>query len=237
MPLLFEKSKWVVVAILAVSKSGGAFLLLDSSQPVQRQHSLCQEVDAKVVLASLRHVDRMSNPDWHVLPIGDGNINREDEASDNSASFKNATVGSDDPAYICFTSGSTGKPKGAVIEHAMIATTAVIQGKMQGLNPQARVLQFTSFTFDACLAEILYTLAHGGCICMSEEAESRAVVPAIHKYNVNWLTLTPSVSRTIDPEDVPSLKTLALGGEALQANDVATWGDRLFLTNGYGPTE
>lgn len=236
-PVLFEKSKWVVVVILAISKAGGAFLLLDSSQPVQRQHSLCQDVDAKVVLASPSHVNRISNPDWHVLPIGDDSIHREDEANDDSATFSHLAVCSDDPAYICFTSGSTGKPKGAVIEHAMIATTAVIQGKIQGFNPQTRALQFLSFTFDPCLAEILYTLVHGGCICMPEEVESRAVVPAIHKYNVNWITLTPSVSRTVDPEDVPSLKTLVLGGEAMQANDVATWGDRLFLANSYGPTE
>ena len=236
-PLFFEKSKWVVVAMLAVSKAGGAFLLLDSSQPVQRQHSLCQEVDAEVVLDSLGHVDRISNPGWHVLPIGDGSINGEDGANDDSTSFSHPAVCSDDPVYICFTSGSTGKPKGAVIEHAMIATTAVIQGKIQGLNPQTRVLQFTSFTFDTCLAEILYTLVHGGCICLPEEAGGRAVVPAIHKYNVNWVALTPSVARTVDPEDIPSVKTLVLGGEAMQANDVATWGDRLFLANGYGPTE
>ncbi|KAJ5764815.1 acetyl-CoA synthetase-like protein [Penicillium odoratum] len=234
-PICFEKSKWFVVAMLAVLKAGGAFLLLDPMQPINRWHALCQRVSAEVVLASATWTKPMVDLGWKVVTVCD-KIEKEDRFKDYHH-IALSQVSPDDPAYICFTSGSTGNPKGVVIENSMVATNAVMSAGVQRLTPTSRVLQFAHFTFDAVINETVYVLVNGGCICIPESVESRSVVRTINRYNVNWAFMTPSVARTVDPEDVPGLKTLVIGGEPFEEVDILTWAHRVYLLNGYGPTE
>ncbi len=63
MPLCFEKSKWTAVAALAVLKAGGAFALLDPSQPVARLRSIIGQTGAKVMMCSSTEAPRWSGPD------------------------------------------------------------------------------------------------------------------------------------------------------------------------------
>jgi non-ribosomal peptide synthetase component F len=106
------------------------------------------------------------------------------------------------------------------------------------ISASSRVLQFASYTFDACLIEIFSTMMLGGTICVPDQDSRTNDLPGvINKMNVNWATLTPSVVRTMQPSQVPQLKTLVLIGEAMSQQDLFTWADKLTLGNGYGPTE
>jgi non-ribosomal peptide synthetase component F len=106
------------------------------------------------------------------------------------------------------------------------------------ISESSRVLQFASYTFDACLIEILSTLMCGGTVCVPDQASrTNDLVGVINKFNVNWATLTPSVVRMMQPSQVPQLKTLVLVGEAMSQQDLVTWANKVTLGNGYGPTE
>lgn len=107
-PLCFEKSKWTIVGLLAVLKAGGAFLLLDPSQPISRLQSIVQQTGATLALSSAvcfgtckTLVDCAFVVDAEVL------LKLESGASCSSVSPNNA-------AYLIFTSGSTGTPKGII---------------------------------------------------------------------------------------------------------------------------
>ena len=107
------------------------------------------------------------------------------------------------------------------------------------MTPPFRFLQFASYTFDACLVEILTTLMMGGTVCVPREADrtNGNIAAAMEQMGVTMALLTPSFARVLEPADVPHLETLILGGEAMAQSHVAAWADRVNLVNAYGPSE
>lgn len=108
-----------------------------------------------------------------------------------------------------------------------------------GLSKDSRLLQFASYTFDACITEILGALFHGGCICVPKEsARMGNIAKAMNEMRVTWSFLTPSFLNLIQPRDVPTLQVLVVGGEAVTKECVDIWAEsHVRLINGYGPTE
>jgi len=94
----------------------------------------------------------------------------------------------------------------------------------------SRVLQFASYTFDASLLEILTALIIGATIVVpSEEDRMNNITKVINEMNVTWTLLTPSFIQLIQPSQVPTLRTLILGGEAMSQIHISTWADKLEL--------
>lgn len=107
------------------------------------------------------------------------------------------------------------------------------------MEPPFRFLQFASYTFDACLVEILTTLMMGGTVCVPREEDrtNGNIAAAMEEMRVTMALLTPSFASVLQPADVPHLKTLILGGEAMGRSHVTTWADAVNLVNAYGPSE
>lgn len=106
------------------------------------------------------------------------------------------------------------------------------------MKPTSRVLQFASYTFDASLVETLTALMMGGCVCVPSDLDRMNDIPGfISRMDVNWASLTPSFVNLMTPEEVPSLETLILVGEAMSKSHVEVWAGKLNLINGYGPSE
>ncbi|KAI8938152.1 hypothetical protein NX059_005818 [Plenodomus lindquistii] len=232
-PLCFDKSGWTVVAILAILKAGAAFVPLDFEAPMLRLRELIDDIKADLLLCApqLEQLCQSIPCNTHVVD----RIATEPYQSSHQSLPK---VKSDSRAYAFYTSGSTGKPKGAEILHYQWTTSSIAFAPCWNINRLSRVLQFASYTFDACLIEIFSTLMCGGTICIPDQASrTNDLVGAISKFNANWATLTPSVVRTMQPTQVPTLETLVLVGEAMSQQDLTTWVDKVKLSNGYGPTE
>ncbi|KAL7780677.1 hypothetical protein CFE70_010702 [Pyrenophora teres f. teres 0-1] len=232
-PLCFEKSMWTVVAMLAVLKAGGAFAPLDPDHPASRHKEILRQTSARVVLVSAQHSARWASSSCHVVTLSEASISQltADDLPNFSATPGNA-------AYILFTSGSTGIPKGVVLEHRAVSTSCLGHGRAFGITDQSRVLQFTSYTFDFCMAEIITTLLYGGCICVPSDRDRRSdLAKAINAMGANWALLTPSVAQLLNPSDVPTLKILVIGGEQVTSTDWNRWPTSVQLINGYGPTE
>ncbi|TIC90013.1 Nonribosomal peptide synthetase 12 [Colletotrichum higginsianum] len=206
-----ERSSWTAVCQLAVLKAGGAYL------PV-----------TTIVASEMLRSQSVAG-----MPPSPSTPPTEQPAS--------TPVRPSDPAYCVFTSGSTGSPKGIVIDHAALCTSASSYGPALGLGPSSRVLHFASCTFDVSVGEVLTTLMHGGCVCIpDEEARLNDLSGCINSFRANWLYLTSSVAAILSPKDprVSSLKTLVVGGEAVQQQVVETWAEsNVTLINAYGPAE
>ncbi|CAE7034436.1 Non-ribosomal peptide synthetase [Pyrenophora teres f. teres] len=233
-PLCFEKSMWTVVAMLAVLKAGGAFAPLDPDHPVSRHKEILRQTGARMVVVSAQHSARWASSSCHVVTLSEASIGQltvEDDLPGFSATPGNA-------AYVLFTSGSTGIPKGVVLEHRAVSTSCLGHGRAFGITDQSRVLQFTSYTFDFCMAEIITTLLYGGCICVPSDRDRHSdLAKAINTMGANWALLTPSVAQLLNPSDVPTLKILVIGGEQVTSKDWNRWPTSVQLINGYGPTE
>lgn len=232
-PLCFDKSGWTIVAILAVLKAGAAFVPLDFEAPLLRLQEITRDVNAELILCAASFEELCRSIGGNVLVV--------DASTTGSHQPKIGTlpqVQSDGPAYAFYTSGSTGKPKGALINHSSWVSSSNAFAPAWGISTSSRVLQFSSYVFDACLIEILSTLMCGGTVCVPDQASrTNDLVGTINKFAVNYAALTPTVVRTMQPSQVPTLRTLVLVGEAMSPQDLLTWSQRVTLGNGYGPTE
>ncbi|KAH0593017.1 hypothetical protein MHUMG1_09264 [Metarhizium humberi] len=233
-PICFEKSKWVVVGILAVLKAGLAFTLIEPSHPPARIAQICQQTSATIALVSKIQYNTLRNLVCQCIIV-------DDKLSQSLLAYQDGFISVAKPqnlAYIIFTSGSTGEPKGCMIEHRGFASCALKYAPELHINSKSRSLQFASYAFGACIIEIVATLMQGGCVCIpSEQDRMNNITDFINNAGVTWALLTPSFIGAIRPENMPRLQTLVLGGEALSAEIRDTWASQVQLLCGYGQSE
>lgn len=239
-PFSFEKSVWMVVAVLGILKAGGALVPIDPSQPQARAQEIVRETRANVAVVSTSQASRFATFVDIVLPISSDSANRpefEGRTTDVPTALPQVQPG--DPAMIIFTSGSTGKPKGIVIQHGAVATRFVAEGRAFQYH-EARTLQFAASTWDIFMTDIFTTLSFQGCICVPNEEDRRFNLPEFCTANkVSLALITPSLASLLDPATFPTLRTLIFGGEALREDVVRKWSavEGLSLRQGYGPAE
>ncbi|KMU90282.1 HC-toxin synthetase [Coccidioides immitis H538.4] len=232
-PICFERSAWAIVAMLAVSKAGGAFVSIPPYLPLGRRAAIIQMVGPTIVLTTSDH-GHLWTPGFNWIPIEGDRINRLPACDTALISSVKPT----DMLYVIFTSGSTGVPKGCMVSHLSFLNGALKKAPEWKFGPNRRVLQMLSHTFDMSLLEICTSLGSGACVCVprTEEIEE-GLSHAINKYNITLAVMTPSLARRLDPHTVPGLKVLCLGGEAFPKEIVTLWSEKINLFQFYGPSE
>lgn len=230
-PLLFEKSQRTIIALLAVLKSGGAFVLMDPSHPLERLKEIAHEVRAAVVLASPAQASKAKLLADRVIVVDDTEKGWETDEAFPEVDVKH-------PLYAVFTSGSTGRPKGVVVEHRSFVTMALAFNETVGLRPGSRMLQFASYAFDASILEILAPLIAGSSVIILSDADRHERFQrAIDQQHPTHALLTPSFVRALSGDTLSTIETLILGGEAVRTEDVGRWRKGLRVMNAYGPAE
>ncbi|OTA60874.1 acetyl-CoA synthetase-like protein [Hypoxylon sp. EC38] len=233
-PLCFEKSRWTIVAMLAVTKAGGAFVLLDPSHPKARLLSICQSVSATVIVALSECSKLAANLVATVVDIGD----EKSEWFADKCPWVPSSATPENALYAVFTSGSTGTPKGVVSEHSSFSAAIHPYTQAVGLDHESRVFQFASYAFDVTIFDTFMTLINGGCVCVPSNNDRWSdIAKAIHHFRVTHSSLTPTVARILDPQDLPTLRTIVLGGEKLSPTDTAKWASHVRVVNLYGASE
>ncbi|PKX91280.1 uncharacterized protein P174DRAFT_506779 [Aspergillus novofumigatus IBT 16806] len=232
-PVCFEKSMWAIVATLAVLKVGAAFVPIDPSHPLERLKQIVAQVNAKVILSSDRHAALLAGATDDVIAVSEATAARLPTA--NQMTLPRAEA--HNVAYVLFTSGSTGIPKGCVVDHRALAAVANHAEALQ-IRANTRALQFASFSFGVSLIEIFCTLTAGGTICIPSDHERLNDLPgAVHRMDVDWALLTPSLMGSVDPDNLAGLKTLVVAGEPLRNDLARSWARRVRLVPAYGLTE
>lgn len=239
-PFCMDKSPLTPIVMIAILKAGGACVALDPSHPIQRLQSIIRDSEATVILAAPSHASKFIDLVSHVLPVNEDMFIPSAEFTDQGVSPLAQAVNHGNPAFVISTSGSTGTPKGIVVEHGAFCSSARSHAAPLRIQRGSRVLQFASYTYDLSIAETFTTLMVGACICVPSEFERlNRLADAINAMQVDWMSLTPTVAALVRPEQVPTIKTLVLGGEHATENNLATWGSRsgVCLINSYGPAE
>ncbi|HJP77979.1 MAG TPA: amino acid adenylation domain-containing protein, partial [Pseudonocardiaceae bacterium] len=222
--LLLPRSPELVIATLAVSKAGAAFLPIDPGYPAARISYLMNDARPLCVLTP-KDVEAPGSGPSH-----------DPADADRLAPLRLANI-----AYVIYTSGTTGQPKGVLVPHTGLRNFTEHQARRTGVGPGDRVLQYASPSFDASVLELLLALPTGACLVTPEPGPllGLALAETLRRARITHTLIPPAALATIPPDApaLPDLRHLIVGGDATTADLVARWAPGRDLTNAYGPTE
>ncbi|HYP53357.1 MAG TPA: condensation domain-containing protein, partial [Pyrinomonadaceae bacterium] len=224
------------VALLAVLKSGAAYVPLDPAYPQERLQFMLEDSDAAVLLTESALAGRFDVQESKLLCL-DTKVAAVARLCPANPEAKSSDV---NLAYVIYTSGSTGKPKGVALEHRRIVAFMRWARELYTDEELSGVLFSTSVCFDLSVYELFAPLSWGGTILLAENALQLPVLP--EGTEIKLINTVPSaMAELVRLGLVPaSARTVNLCGEALsgklarEINAVETV-ERLY--NLYGPTE
>src|SRR6201998_1005246 len=216
--------------MLAVLKTGGAYLPIDPAVPTARMQFIVEDAAPVAVVTTAGLADRLDGGDVVLI---DG----EDPAVDAQPSTALPAPGPDDIAYLIYTSGTTGTPKGVAVTHHNVTQ---LLGSLDASLPAAGVwAQCHSLAFDASVEEIWGALLHGGRLVVVPESVAGSpddLHALLVAEQVSFLSQTPSAVAALSPQGLESV-ALLVAGEACPAELVDRWAPGRVMINAYGPTE
>jgi amino acid adenylation domain-containing protein/non-ribosomal peptide synthase protein (TIGR01720 family) len=174
--IFLERSLELLVAVLGVLKSGGAYVPIDPDYPADRVSFMLQDIRVAAVVTERRLADRLDAASAPLLLLDEDGPALAEHSRKNPAPL--ATPAS--LAYAIYTSGSTGLPKAALIEHRSLSLYAADFAERLGLTPRDRFLQFASPGFDVLGEELFPIWWSGGAVVLPEAGRGgrKGQVPA-----------------------------------------------------------
>jgi amino acid adenylation domain-containing protein len=234
--LCVERSPLMLIGLLAILKAGGAYVPLDPEYPQDRLNLMLEDTQVSVLLTQQRLVEKL--PKYQANLVFLDNI--WSQIAQNNQDNPKSGVTASHLANVIYTSGSTGKPKGVMVEHKGLCNLAQAQIQTFGLHSSSRVLQFASFSFDACISEILMSLGAGATLYLGTKDSLMPGMPLINvlrDYSITHVTLPPSALAVLPQSELPALQTIIVAGEACSPQLLKQWSFGRNFFNGYGPTE
>ncbi|MEJ2502152.1 MAG: amino acid adenylation domain-containing protein [Gemmatimonadota bacterium] len=243
--ILADRSIELVAGVLAVLKSGAAYVPLESGLPERRLEFILEDTGAELVLARSHLGGRIRGTGVTVVDL-DGDPPAPEGAEGAVDSPEPAVPDPGQTAYVIYTSGSTGTPKGVVVDHGGLAGYVDWAWKTFAGGEAADFPLYSQIGFDLTVTSIFVPLISGGAVVIYPEGEGRdalAVLDVFEEDRVDVVKLTPAHLRLVlEAGLTPSrIGTLILGGEDLKAGlaerMVRRSDGRITVFNEYGPTE
>jgi amino acid adenylation domain-containing protein len=242
-----ERGPGQLVALLGVLKSGGAYVPVDPGAPAERTRHVVADTGMPLLLTAGRLQPALAGLGARAVSLD----RARGEISRHSAGDLADGAAPGQLAYVIYTSGSTGRPKGVAVERGVISGHTRAMIAEYGLVPGDRVLQFSQFSFDASLEQILPALAAGARLVLRgpEIWSPRQLLDELRAQQVTVINLPPAYWQQAvrewarAPQELAGipLRLAIVGGDRLEARAVRQWRELglpgVRLLNAYGPTE
>ncbi|AMU77099.1 non-ribosomal peptide synthetase [Mycobacteroides abscessus] len=231
--LLVPRSGEAIIGLLAILKTGAAYLPIDPAHPDERIKFMVSDAGPVAVLTTADLGSRFEGLDVGVIEIDDPLI-------DGQPSSALPAPEPDDLAYMTYTSGTTGVPKAVAVTHHNV--TQLVDAVRADLpaRPGEVWSQWHSLVFDVSVWEIWGALLHGGRLVVVPESVASSpddLHELLISEKVSVLCQTPSAAGMLSPERLEST-TLIVAGEACPPELVDRWATSgRTMINAYGPTE
>lgn len=231
-----ERSIDMIVALIAIMKTGAAYVPIDFSYPEERINFIVKDSSLNVLITDKKNFKSFTKESGIICLNVEDNLSEIKENPLTQVAKKNL-------AYILYTSGSTGKPKGVQIEYEALNNTLKSYQKLINLKSMDKVLAATSLTFDISISELLLPLTLGGRIVLvsrDTSIDGYRLKENIEKSGITFIQSTPATFQLLLSAKWKPDKGLKIvcGGEALPvslAKELLESGAELW--NVYGPTE
>ncbi|MCU0287650.1 MAG: amino acid adenylation domain-containing protein, partial [Acidobacteria bacterium] len=244
-----ERSNHMIIAVMAVMKSGGAYLPVDPDYPVDRIAFMIKDSGTRLLLAQASLAQKIPfNGEIIIIEEVDEEVKNERDGID----FPNPEPmnGPANLVYIIYTSGSTGKPKGVMVQHNHFVNIAFGWQKEYRLQEiEVCLLQMASFSFDVFAGDLARTFLNGGKMIINPtlRSDAESLYRLMNKYRVSLLESTPAyiipfMKYVYDNNlEIDSLRLLILGSDSCPLRDykelVVRFAKRMRIVNSYGVTE
>ncbi|MFE9820224.1 non-ribosomal peptide synthase/polyketide synthase, partial [Streptomyces sp. NPDC005773] len=239
------RSEDLVVALLAVLKTGAAYVPVDPDYPADRIAYLLGDSRPALLITSEALAPRLASSGAPLLLLDAEDTARALAALPDSRPRGQAPRPAG-PAYMIYTSGSTGRPKGVVVSHEAIVNRLLWMQDRYGLDASDRVLQKTPSGFDVSVWEFFWPLMAGSVLVVAKPEGHRDpeyLAEVIRTRRITTVHFVPSMLRAFvesgAAERCGGLRRVICSGEALPADLVERFHSLLDaeLHNLYGPTE
>ncbi|WP_340203737.1 amino acid adenylation domain-containing protein, partial [Ascidiimonas sp. W6] len=243
-PISIKRSPELLISILAVMKSGCAYVPIDTKYPRERIDFMLDDTNARFLIcdSSFTMVDEKNAAlDIICVDLLESKLFQKE----NLLHKKKGKTVPEQLAYVIYTSGTTGRPKGVMIQHqALFNFVNAIQEKLD-FSSYIRMVSSTNFTFDISIMEYFLPLCFGGTIILTNELENSdpdVLQQLISRSNPTHIQATPSKLEMLsdigwkNSNDVHILS----GGEPLKEQlkeRLLKLSKNSSLWNLYGPTE
>ena len=243
--IYLPRSEKSIVAILAILKTGCAFLPVDFSIPSERRAAILDDSTPALVLTDSHSAARLS-PKFNRTCLD----TESEEIKQCEIHEPDIHTSLDTIMYLTYTSGSTGRPKGVLNEHRGPVNYLAYMVRTFGISKSDRMLQHTSLSFDASIFEIFVTLISGGTLVMLDDnhmSNPASIVHTLVEQNITIIKVVPTLLRAICESAMligakkNYLRMLLAVGEPLLKKDLElvhqAFGEAIQIINQYGPTE
>jgi amino acid adenylation domain-containing protein len=242
--ICLERGLEIIVGMLGILKSGGAYVPVDPEYPLERIDYMLSDAGIKLVLSSAASQEVLKENEVSVLLLD----TQWDLISGYSLESPDTVVLPNNLAYVIYTSGSTGNPKGVMIEHVNVVRLFINESSLYDFKSSDVWTLFHSFCFDFSVWEMYGALLFGGRLVIVPKATTKDAVSfkeLLVKEGVTVLNQTPGSFYAFQEEFLSgsfehSLRYVIFGGEALNPSYLRNWKETYpdcALINMYGITE
>lgn len=240
--LVMEKSEHMITSILAVWKSGGAYVPIDPRYPNDRIEYILQDTKALALITDGQYMDRFKDLTQGAIPLIQSDLPTTLSPISRNASRSSTPT---DLAYVMYTSGTTGRPKGVMVEHHGVVNLAISLGKIFGLREtdDEVILSFSNYVFDHFVEQMTDALLNGQTLVVLND-DMRGDKERLYRYietnKVTYLSGTPSVISMYEfTRFRDHMRRIDCVGEAFSEPVFDKIRDTFpgLVINGYGPTE
>ncbi|KAK3395035.1 polyketide synthase [Podospora didyma] len=240
-----DRSIHLVAALLAVWKTGAAYVPIDPAFPAERISQMMDDACPKLLITTTTTTSSISRGGMCCLSI-DEVLHMMIVSSEpfDSSNLDVAAAHGSDLAYVMYTSGSTGRPKGVDVSHGNVTNFLLSMRQEPGCSDTDRLLAITTVSFDMAVLELFLPLLCGATTVIAQKHEVKdapALVKLMQRHEITMMQATPAMwQMLLDSgwDGQPRLGKILCGGEALSralADRLLTCGDAMW--NMYGPTE